>query len=466
MTAATLRVPFRDREYDLLNAASVGELLRLALPDKWMDGGAAEVRVERCFPIGAPEVTGFLFEWSFAAKNRRFTIYGHWGAHRPRLRRNGKGVAPVEPMIKKDGIRGLLLHLEEPQLTLRSPDQDEGLPQVSICLDGRRMAPRLVAFGQRECAMPQAAARLKCRLGAYRPGRRATIRFAVSGLQADRAHLCGKTFRDDRGKRLLQLHLRTSAELRQHCGGRIRVPSPVGFDDDLRLALFVWMPGRGLAGDNTPGDEALTTAVEALAAIHNLPAHGRETFGPADECAIVARWRNVVQQVMPASAEEGAALAARLSTAARDLAPFEPTTIHRDFYEKQLIISPQCVTVLDLDTMACGDVCVDLGNFLAHLLLRQTVSAGSCGGFEVMAGQLLQKYEARRAEVNRRNLTFYTASSLFRLGALHGLRTSTARHRPALWTMVDYLLNRGALDVKPSSSPFATRSWAEKARLR
>ncbi len=465
MIAATLRVPFQDRNYDLLDAPSVSKLLKLTLPAGWLDESTAQVRIERCFPVGAPEVSGFLFEWSFAAKGRRFTLYGHWGARRSGARHIGNAEAPAEPKLQSDGIRGLLRHLEEPQLTLRSPDQDEGLPQVSVCLDRRKIAPRLVAFGQRECALPQTGNRLRCRLGAYRPGRRATIRFAISSLQSDRVHLCGKTFRDDRGKQLLQLHLRTSAELRQRFGNRVCVPSPVGFDDELRLALFVWMPGKGLARESTSAEKALDTAVEALAAIHELPAQGREEFGPVDECAIVARWRNAVQQVMPAAAEEGTGLVARLAATAPELAPFEPTTIHRDFYEKQLIVSPRCVTVLDLDTMARGDVCVDLGNFLAHLLLRQTAS-GENGRFENIADRLLEKYEARRGEVNKRNLAFYTASSLFRLGALHGLRTSTARYRPALWTMAGSLLDHRVLDAESGSASVAVSNRLERTRLR
>ncbi len=46
-------------------------------------------------------------------------------------------------------------------------------------------------------------------------------------------------------------------------------------------------------------------------------------------------------------------------------------TIHRDFYDKQLIVDGDSVALLDFDNLAIGDRAQDYGNFLGHCRLRQ-----------------------------------------------------------------------------------------------
>jgi hypothetical protein len=44
--------------------------------------------------------------------------------------------------------------------------------------------------------------------------------------------------------------------------------------------------------------------------------------------------------------------------------------IHRDFYDKQVLVGLERTTLLDVDTISLGDPALDGGNFLAHLYLR------------------------------------------------------------------------------------------------
>lgn len=46
------------------------------------------------------------------------------------------------------------------------------------------------------------------------------------------------------------------------------------------------------------------------------------------------------------------------------------TCIHRDFYDKQILYSPERTTLLDFDNLCLGDPAQDYGNFIAHLILR------------------------------------------------------------------------------------------------
>ncbi len=452
MNAAPLQVFHENRVFDLLDGPSVGELLRTVLPStRQSHEHPQDVRVERCWPMGKVEAMGFIFEWSFrVSTGRRYSVYGQLGKRRkhtpPANPAHPSGNGASRPSLTRDGIRGLAVDVGATGLSIRSPDRDPHLPQMAICLDRKRMAKRLTAFGMRTDALSRNGGNpLRCQLGGYRPGRRAALRFGC-GDGVGPLHLCGKTFRDDRGKELLQLHLSISEQLRRLCGGRVRVPAPVGFDDELRLAMFYWMPGIPAATIVSTPEVVMDAAVEAICTVHDLPAKDRNEFGPDEECAIVRRWQDVLRHVAPTVADEAAELVDAISVLAAEVQTRQPVTVHRDFYEKQLIVSPECITVLDLDTIARGDAGVDLGNFLAHQLLRGLARGEREGGFARQARTFLEKYEARRGGVNRRNLAFYTATALFRLGSVHALRTATSRHRPVLWKAAAHFLDRGAFD--------------------
>jgi aminoglycoside phosphotransferase (APT) family kinase protein len=177
-----------------------------------------------------------------------------------------------------------------------------------------------------------------------------------------------------------------------------------------------------------------------------LPASGRPVFTAQDELAVVRRWSRSIAWLIPDLAQQSQTIADGLS-AMNVLAGSVPqATIHRDFYEKQLILSPNHVTLLDLDTLAGGDPAVDLGNFLAHTLLREVTARGSGEFLGVLARRFLEGYQSRRGPVSRSHLAFYLATSLFRLGAVHALRSKTARHRGTLWSAAEKCLSRGEYD--------------------
>ena len=447
MSRPDLPVRVSGRDYNLLDGGSASHLFGDEIREATPHIAFEDVRVERCWPVGRLEPAGFVLEWSFRCRGRRHAIYGQWGVRRKsRPNSNSTPESTGTPrgedariILSSDGMRGLCRECHDGNLILRSPDQDALLPQMAICLNGSQMVKRLGAFGLTPHEGEPGEILLRCKLGGYRPGRRATVRFHSA---ASAVMLSGKTFRDQRGKELIRRHLLVSEELRLRCGGRLRVPAPVGFDDQLNMALFVWMPGFRAERTRHGSDALIRAAIQTLGTVHGLPCEGWDVFGKDDELAVVRRWCRTIQLLLPEAQSEAQALLDKLVHASSAVGQSRAVTIHRDFYEKQIILSPDSVTLLDLDTLACGDPAVDLGNFISHLFLRELAHRGNMESLAGAVERLLEGYEYHRGRIDRQSLCFFVASSLFRLGAVHALRTTTARHREVLWGTASRILDR------------------------
>ena len=110
----------------------------------------------------------------------------------------------------------------------------------------------------------------------------------------------------------------------------------------------------------------------------------------------------------------------------RDLAPTpNPNagfcTIHRDFYDKQLIVDGERVALLDFDNLATGDRAQDYGNFLAHCRLRQLQEPHNSQNINNGAMQFAAAVDNIDETFGRR-VAWWQAATLLRLGIIYLLR--------------------------------------------
>ena len=408
--------------------------------------GAApyEVRVERYWPQGAPKVRGIQVEWSVRARTGETSaLFGQQRLDgKPQRARPPSEDTSRDPGHGNEPARGVFLRSADGRLLIHSPECDPILSQLATCLNAEDMGPRLSAFGFHGRG---ATAGLHCRLAGYRANRRAAIGYRFEPTQPLDPSLMGKTFRDSRGRELIQRHILVSEALRTVCGKRVRVPAPVGFDESLRLGVFFWMPGASLETVPHDGNRWMDAAVEAIGAIHELKLSGLPCFTAEDEARIVRRWGHALEQVAPELHTGVRTMIDRLLMRSGEIKTRHPRAIHRDFYDKQVVVDEGGVTVLDLDTLSLGDACVDLGNLLAHLYLKSLQHGESAGGFQSDAAAFLERYESRCGRVDRGTLGFFTASAFFRLGAVHSFRSHTQTFVPALWSAARALTEGGPL---------------------
>jgi aminoglycoside phosphotransferase (APT) family kinase protein len=191
-------------------------------------------------------------------------------------------------------------------------------------------------------------------------------------------------------------------------------------------------------------------AVDALSALHRTALDGLTPFTVADDCAVLRRWHAALTLADPRSAEHTHGLLNALLQRAAQLPPARPCTIHRDFYARQVLISARATTLVDFDTLAQGDPGVDLGNLMAHALFDQLAAGARLESLPAIGSGWLERYEHLNQRIDQRSLAFYTASALFRVGAVHALRSATRRHAPALWQLAAMKISH------PTRSPLAT----------
>ena len=293
------------------------------------------------------------------------------------------------------------------------PAGDPELP-VAELLDGDRAARRL---GRRLGGNP--ARRLRARPRGYKPLRRLMVEYRREGDGAGPAgRLFGKALRP---RDLPRVEATCSALAQSAAASDLALPR--GVVRRWSMLLFAPRPGTGL-DRLVPGPAAargVAVAGETLAALHGGRARLPASHPRRREIETLDRWLGCAGRACPE-------MWGRLDAARRRLARVggspplgRPVPSHRDFHPGQLLLAPEGVTVLDLDTAAMAERELDAGNFLAHLdlfeLARRSVPRAElcqafCAAYERRAGRRL---DARR-------LLWYRAGALLRLACVYRFR--------------------------------------------
>ena len=103
---------------------------------------------------------------------------------------------------------------------------------------------------------------------------------------------------------------------------------------------------------------------------------------------------------------------------------------HRDFYDKQLFVTEDRITLIDLDTVTLADPMLDVANFLAHLNLRRRQGLLSEQECCAAKSRFLTGYFGNLAAIEGEQMTslrWWYNMSLIRLATLYALRPKWRR---------------------------------------
>lgn len=231
---------------------------------------------------------------------------------------------------------------------------DAGLPHLGAALDAAAMRVRLAAVLGEHGA-------LTVRVLKHSPGKRCVLAYGL----ADGTRAVGKMYRKERAQSQARRLATAAAALR----GRTRVPQLLACWEDLGLVLQEWAPG-----ERVPDYEALAgeaALVERLAvALADLHGAALDAGTPAD---LAAQVRRTCKPGAAALAAERPAWAADLAAIEAGMCVLERTCArtvrpcHGDFSPRQLFVTDEVITLVDLDGMRTGEAALDVAGFRVGL---------------------------------------------------------------------------------------------------
>ncbi|MEE9293492.1 MAG: aminoglycoside phosphotransferase family protein [Phycisphaerae bacterium] len=364
-------------------------------------------------------------------------------------------------------VSGVYVDIPTLNVTIHSMDQDPAFPQVGRCLDAGEMASRigdLLSRESRNVTGPSAES-LCCEPVSFRRGRRFVVRYVESNGPGPHRAWAGKCYANNRGKKLAERHRHLADHLASFGDGSVRVPRMLGYEPDLRMAVTEWSDVSA-AGGFEPSDMLLAQrSARVLAALQSCPVLQLKDANSQGYWNTLKRWCELIGALRPALADQAGELLQQLADARRRFEPSRAVVTHGDFYESQIVIGKDATTILDLDTLAAGDRCADVGNCLAHLWLWCLEHDHGFEYYTSLARAMLQEYESATEPVDESALAYYWAATLFRAGALHAFRDRTAPYAAPLWAMVVPVLNKGRKALEPSRSDAPRLAQSQRAAI-
>jgi len=264
----------------------------------------------------------------------------------------------------------------------------------------------------------------------HRLGKRCVIRYRLKSLDPktgrrvrhSRRSLIGKVykFREDRGRQVFKVMRSLWKQgFSNHDDDGIRIPKPLAYFPEWQLLLMEDALGASPASlEESRIEPVVEAAGRVLAKLHRCPLKvpGRHTV--EDELALLRGWVAVVSQVHPGSKTALENAFNKVQVALDRCRSFKRTLVHRDFYEKQVLVDGHEAILIDFDTLCLSDPAIDVGNFLAHLRLAGWQRQED---FKHLEHSFIRAYRPRLSQDFTNRIEAYTNSSLLRLACLYSL---------------------------------------------
>ncbi len=201
---------------------------------------------------------------------------------------------------------------------------------------------------------------------------------------------------------------------------------PVTYHIDIKRGIQVSESAPGETLHNLTGDKRFPLACEEAASLlrklHQVDASSLTKYGLKDELHILDEKIRLISSIFPELASSFVSAFDSIKSSARELDDdFEAACIHRDFYDKQILYSAKRSTLLDFDSLACGDPAQDCGNFMGHLILRQLQEPANAPKIDKGIKAFKSDYEYADDNFEVR-VKWWQAATLLRLGVLYSLR--------------------------------------------
>lgn len=233
--------------------------------------------------------------------------------------------------------------------------------------------------------------------------------------------------------------------------GDLRVPRVVGDSKRYSALAHRWVEGKLLedvlcgGGDQGP---VLEHVAGALATLHRQRPRLNAMYSASDYCRGVEAACNALTAVEPDLGRRAAEISTSVQRAVLELS-WKSQAVHGDFSSDQVVLDGDSVTILDLDRSAYGNPSMDIGSFIAAILMLSAEGRISVADGSVIATQCASAYWRAAGCEDSMGVRAFTA------GALLMKAPEPFRQRRAEWPSrvavllnhADRLMQAEALDV-------------------
>ena len=252
----------------------------------------------------------------------------------------------------------------------------------------------------------------------YVPGKRCQIRYTFRWNGKTR-RLLGKVFRDNRGEGLFHVMNSVATHFQRNGDPDLIAGRPLAYQPEWRILLQTHLPGSTLYELLRQGlaeDAHLMGAARSIALLHAGHIALENQHLPWDEVSLISRSVANLQAAGLAAPRFHPVLERIIDLADNSLSPSSVAPVHRDFYDKQLLIHGRRTALIDLDTLAIGLPEIDIANFLAHLHLRSLQRVSGLRRAAAWAQLFVQEYRRHSVfTLDAGRVRFFMAAAFLRL---------------------------------------------------
>lgn len=278
----------------------------------------------------------------------------------------------------------------------------------------------------------------------YVPMKRCQLRYAFRDDEGAGVSVYAKTFRRERGWKLYHSMLQVAALFAERGDPFLTAPRPLGYLPKWQMVVQEEAAGRTLhelLQDGEAKDEQMAAAARSLALLHNSSLDVEKHHGPEDEMKVIASSCERLARLGHDDYDTGLTRS-RIRGLASELPRAAAVPVHRDFYDRQLLIDGDRTALIDLDGLTRGHREIDIANFEVHLHLRSLQGLASREQATRWQQAFSTEYERRSSQPpNPVLLLFYLATTYLRLACKYRLRSGDARIAASLLVRAGSTLN-------------------------
>lgn len=259
----------------------------------------------------------------------------------------------------------------------------------------------------------------------YRLEKRCVFRYTVSAQNGsfNQRRIIAKVLGNSGFKKAVEILAELEKEgFEYDSADSLTIPRILGSDDGLGAVFMEDIPGLSLhfLMDKAIFGHGCSAGGRTLLKLHGIETVALKTYTIGEELGNLRKFLELISNMYPEFRDSLKSRFDDLSSGMPD-EPARTVFSHRDFFDKQILYSDSRTALLDCDNAALADPALDVGNFIAHLILRKLQHPDCATNIDRGIDAFIKSYGNTGRDFTERTM-WWIRAALLRLSALYLLR--------------------------------------------